>query len=404
MSAIDAILGKLANNGVELELRGTLNFDGFTFAPFNDADGNPAGWTITPPPGGVDADASFILGVPIATLDSGVDGDALVQGEGEMQWRHMTEMTSIPTAAKLPKFVSGGLPAKVTNATTSEDSAGKLAARATIVGTYDMTPTAPTLGSFDTSTAPDGAILSVCTSTSGQRGFQIYQFNTGAQSARINAYKAEGTRESPVAVTADGHGILRSGGFAWDGTNWVDVGFVDFETASRFNSNHNGGFVTAATPAVRCLIKSEGPVFAANNSGSSVLQTPVAHTWYFAGTTTNNTPVTALSGVTIDTPVLSDTSTIYGYHLLAIDQTNGERWHQVGQIGVMRIGAADPVLYATVPTPVDFVKDDAAWALTRAINSGTKSVRWTFTGDTTHNVKLTLYVYELAVQAPTGAL
>jgi hypothetical protein len=48
----DALLGKIADTGVELELRGLLNFVGFTFTELNDTDGTPLGWTVTAPTGG----------------------------------------------------------------------------------------------------------------------------------------------------------------------------------------------------------------------------------------------------------------------------------------------------------------------------------------------------------------
>lgn len=42
----DAFLGKLYKNGLPLELRGVLNFVGFSITPYNDAQGKPLGWTL----------------------------------------------------------------------------------------------------------------------------------------------------------------------------------------------------------------------------------------------------------------------------------------------------------------------------------------------------------------------
>lgn len=48
----DALLGRLYNTGVELDLLGGLNFVGFTFTPLNDVNGDPIAWTITATPTG----------------------------------------------------------------------------------------------------------------------------------------------------------------------------------------------------------------------------------------------------------------------------------------------------------------------------------------------------------------
>lgn len=53
----DALLGRLFNNGAELELRGGLNFVGFTITPYS-VGGKPAGWTITGSGGGGGGDVT----------------------------------------------------------------------------------------------------------------------------------------------------------------------------------------------------------------------------------------------------------------------------------------------------------------------------------------------------------
>lgn len=51
LSWFDALLGRLFDNGDELELRGALNFVGFDFSPLSDPDtGEPIGWTLTVTP------------------------------------------------------------------------------------------------------------------------------------------------------------------------------------------------------------------------------------------------------------------------------------------------------------------------------------------------------------------
>lgn len=83
-SWFDAMLGRLYNAGLELELRGALNFVGFTITPFN-IGGKPAGWTITSSGGGGGGDSAADVASVLTTADEHLtltNARRLVAGSG----------------------------------------------------------------------------------------------------------------------------------------------------------------------------------------------------------------------------------------------------------------------------------------------------------------------------------
>ena len=77
MTALDALFGRIFDDGVEIELRGGLNFAGFTIEPLNDAQGRPKAWTIVAPVGGGSSYAfARAFFVDPANTNPGRDGSA----------------------------------------------------------------------------------------------------------------------------------------------------------------------------------------------------------------------------------------------------------------------------------------------------------------------------------------
>lgn len=58
---LDAMFGRILDDGVEKELRGALNFAGFSIEPYDDpATGRPAGWTVRASAQGIEGSGTYL--------------------------------------------------------------------------------------------------------------------------------------------------------------------------------------------------------------------------------------------------------------------------------------------------------------------------------------------------------